>query len=376
MLKKLSITIGGLLVIVGGIIGIFALMIAKLIAASAAMTMPPSAVNIYTIKSELWQPRLTSVGTLSAVQGVTMSAQLDGPITKINFTAGAKVNAGDILVEQDTTVEVAQLHAAEASLELAKLNLKRSKELLERNTISQSQLDTDDSTEKQMEANADNIRAQIAKKTVRAPFTGRLGVRLINLGQTLKAADPIVSLQALDPIFVDFYLPQQQVSSLAEGLKVDLFCDAFPGQAFVGQLTAVNPDVDSSTRNVRVQATIANAKETLRPGMFVGVEVVLPSEDKVLPIPQTAVLYAPYGNSVFTVEDKKDEKTGKTNKVAIQHFVRLGRKQGDYVDAVSGLKAGDVIVTTGVFKLRSGAPVVPSDQAKPDNQLTPTPADS
>ncbi len=376
MLKKLSITIGGLVVLVGGIIFIFAMMIRTLIAAGAHQTMPASAVNIMQVKSEFWQPRLSSVGTLSAVQGVTMSAQLDGPITAINFTAGAKVKAGDVLIEQDVSVEKAQLRASEASLELAKLNLKRSKELLERNTISQAQLDTDNSNELQMEAAADNIRALIAKKTVRAPFTGRLGVRLVNLGQTLKAADPIVSLQALDPIFADFYLPQQEVSSLAVDLPINLICDAFPGQAFPGKVTAINPDVDSATRNVRVQATIANAKELLRPGMFVGVEVVLPSKDKVLPIPQTAVLYAPYGNSVFTVENKKDDKTGATSKVAVQHFVRLGRKLGDFVDVVSGLKDGDTLITSGVFKLRPGAPVVPSDVAKPDSQLAPTPGDS
>ena len=376
MLKKLSITIGGLVVLVGGIIFIFAMMIRTLIAAGAHQTMPPSAVNIMRVKSEFWQPRLTSVGTLSAVQGVTMSAQLDGPIIAINFTAGAKVKAGDVLIEQDVSVEKAQLRASEASLELAKLNLKRSKELLERNTISQAQLDTDNSNELQMEAAADNIRALIAKKTVRAPFTGRLGVRLVNLGQTLKAADPIVSLQALDPIFVDFYLPQQEVSSLAVDLPINLNCDAFPGQTFAGKVTAINPDVDSATRNVRVQATVANAKEMLRPGMFVGVDVVLPSKDKILPVPQTAVLYAPYGNSVFTVETKKDEKTGQTTQVAAQHFVRLGRKQGDFVDVVSGLKEGDVLITSGVFKLRPGAAVVPSDVAKPDSQLNPTPGDS
>jgi membrane fusion protein (multidrug efflux system) len=376
MLKKLSITVGGLLILVGGIVFIFAMMIRTLIAAGAHQTMPPSAVNTVQVKSAFWQPHLTSVGTLSAVQGVTMSAQLDGPITAINFTAGAKVKAGDVLIEQDVSVEQAQLRASEASLELARLNLKRSKELLERNTISQSQFDTDNSTELQMEANADNIRALIAKKTVRAPFTGRLGVRLVNLGQTLKAGDAIVSLQALDPIFADFYLPQQEVSSLAVDLPINLFCDAFPGQTFVGKVTAISPDVDAATRNVRVQATIANAKEMLRPGMFVGVEVVLPSKDKVLPIPQTAVLYAPYGNSVFTVEEKKDEKTGKTTKVAAQHFVRLGRKEGDFVDAVSGLKEGDILISSGVFKLRPGVPVVLSEVAKPDSQLVPTPGDS
>jgi membrane fusion protein (multidrug efflux system) len=276
----------------------------------------------------------------------------------------------------DVAPEQAQLRASEASLALARLNLKRSKELLEKNTISQAQLDTDQAAELQMEASADNIRATLAKKTVRAPFAGRLGVRLVNLGQTLKAGDQIVSLQALDPIFADFYLPQQQVSSLAPGLPVNLTCDAFPGQAFAGKLTAISPEIDAATRNVRVQATLANSDEKLRPGMFVGVQVVLPSKDTVVPIPQTSVLYAPYGNSVYTVEDGKDEKSGKAIKVAKQHFVRLGRKQGDYVAVVSGIKPGDVVITSGVFKLRPGMVVAPVAAGGPDAQLAPKPSDS
>jgi membrane fusion protein (multidrug efflux system) len=376
MLKKLLITIFGLVAIVGGIALTFGLMIHHLVAASAAMTVPPTPVTTEVIKTAFWQPQLVSVGSLSAVQGVTLSAQLDGTVTKIHFEAGAKVKEGDVLLEMDVSAEQAQLRASEASLELARTNLKRSEELLEKNTISQAQLDTDRAAELQMAANADNIRALIAKKTVRAPFTGRLGVRLVNLGQTLKAGDQIVSLQALDPIFADFYLPQQEVSSLAVGLPINLTCDAFPGQAFAGKVTAISPEVDASTRNVRVQATLANADEKLRPGMFVGVQVELPSKDTVIPIPQTAVLYAPFGNSVYLVEDQKDEKSGQTIKVAKQHFVRLGRKQGDYVAVISGVKNGDLIVTSGVFKLRPGAPVVLSKNTAPDAQLAPKPNDS
>jgi len=201
-------------------------------------------------------------------------------------------------------------------------------------------------------------------------------VRLVNLGQTLKAGDAIVSLQALDPIFADFYVPQQQLESVTAGLDVQLTCDAYPNDTFTGKVTAINPDIDATTRNFRVQATLANPAEKLRPGMFVGVSIVLPAKETVLPIPQTAVLYAPYGNSVFTVEDKKDEQTGKTAKVAVQHFVRLGRKQGDFVNVLSGIKSGDVVVTSGVFKLHPGVPVVPSAVAAPDAQLAPKPDDS
>lgn len=376
MWKKLLITVFSLVAMIGTIAGIFILMIVHLKAAFANQTMPPSAVNVVEVKTDSWQPRLTSTGSLTAVQGVTISAQLDGTVTGINFEAGAKVKAGDLLIQMDISAEQAQLRASEASLELAKTNLKRSQELLARNTISQAQLDTDSSNEKQMEAAADNIRAVIAKKTIRAPFAGRLGVRLVNLGQTLKAGDAIVSLQALDPIFADFYVPQQELRSVTAGLEVQLACDAYPNETFTGKVTAVNPDVDATTRNVRVQATLANPAEKLRPGMFVGVSIVLPAKETVLPIPQTAVLYAPYGNSVFTVEEKKDEQTGKTAKVAVQHFVRLGRKQGDFVNVISGLKSGDVVVTSGVFKLHPGVPVVASTVAAPDAQLAPKPDDS
>jgi len=376
MLKKLLITILGLVAIVGGIVFTFVSMIQTIKAAHAGMTMPATSVTTEVAKTAFWQPELVSIGSLSAVQGVTLSAQLDGTVTKIHFEAGAKVKAGDLLLEMDVGPEEAQLRAAEASLTLARLNLKRSQELLEKNTISQAQLDSDQANELQMEASADNIRATIAKKTVRAPFTGRLGVRLVNLGQTLKAGDQIVSLQALDPIFADFYLPQQQVGSLAAGLPINLTCDAFAGQTFTGKITAISPDIDASTRNVRVQATLANADEKLRPGMFVGVQVVLPSKDTVIPIPQTAVLYAPYGNSIFTMEDGKDEKTGAAIKVAAQHFVRLGRKQGDYVAVVSGVKDGDVVITSGLFKLRPGVHVTVGKEAGPDAQLAPKPSDS
>ena len=303
---------------------------------------------------------------------------MDGNIAKIAFEAGSKVKAGDLLLQQDTTVEEAQLEAAAAAVDLARINLARSKELLAKQTIAQSQLDTDDANYKQAIAQAANIRAVIAKKTIRAPFGGRLGIRLVNLGQTLKAGDPIVSLQALNPIYADFYLPQQDLGSIATGLgRADHRRRSFPaGTAVEGKVTAISPDVDSTTRNVRVEATLANADEKLHPGMFVDVGVVLPKGDAQVVIPSSAILYAPYGDSVFIVEDKKDDKTGQTAKVARQQFVRLGVTRGDFVAVISGVKAGDVVVSTGAFNLHPGTTVTVDNSLAPATQLAPTPTDS
>lgn len=366
MLKKLFVTCVTIIVIVGGIAFVYIGMIRTLIAAGESQAVPPTAVTAMSLQQESWQPTLASVGSLTAVEGVTVAAQLDGTVTGLHFEPGAKVKAGDLLVQMDIGPELAQRAAAKAALHLAELNLKRSRELLQRNTISQSQLDTDLATEEQDEAQVENIQATIDKKTIRAPFAGQLGVRQVDLGQTLKAGDPIVSLQALDPLFVDFFLPQQQLRQISPGLPVKIACDAFPGETFDGKITTISPDIDATTRNVHVQATLLNHRDLLHPGMFVDVSVVLPRSETVLAIPQTAVLYAPYGNSVFVIEDGK----------AVQKFVRLGITRGDYVEVVSGLKAGEQVVTSGAFKLQPGAPVLVNNALAPDAELNPKPSDS
>jgi membrane fusion protein (multidrug efflux system) len=310
------------------------------------------------------------------VQGVTVATELAGKITKIAFESGATVAAGDLLVQLDTSTEEAQLRAAEAAAALAKLNLDRAKELREKNTTSQAELDATDAQAKQADAQADSIRAVIAKKTIRAPFAGRLGLRLVNLGQILKEGDAIVSLQTLDPIYVNFSLPQQRLSELNVGGVVRVTSDAAPGETLEGKVTAVNPDVDVVTRNVRVQATFDNPGDKLRPGMFAAVTVVLPTKENVRAIPVSAVLYAPYGDSVFVIDEKKNEKTGQTEKVLRQQFVRLGTARGDFVAVVSGLKEGESVVTTGVFKLRPGETVVIDNTLAPNAQLAPKPSDT
>lgn len=337
---------------------------------------PPTVVTTAVASEQTWIPTITVVGSLSAVQGVTLAAEMDGKVVKIAFESGAAVKAGDVLLQLNVASEEAQLRAAEAAANLAKISRDRSQELLTNRTVAQSEYDSSDAQYKQAVAQADNIRSIIEKKTVRAPFSGRTGIRMVNLGQIVKAGDAVVSLQALDPIYVDFFVPQQSVGQITSGLSVEVQTDALPGQTGTAKITAVNPDVDPVSRNVRVQATLANPTERLRPGMFTTVNVLLPSQQKVLVIPATAILYAPYGDSVFVVEAGKDPASGQPAKTIRQQFIRLGDKRGDFVAVMMGLKPGDEVVSTGAFKLRSGMPVVVNNALSPQFQLNPKPGDS
>jgi membrane fusion protein (multidrug efflux system) len=377
MLKKLILTVVGLVVLVGILASIkFAPgfgQFSVMGAVSASMVMPPEVVTATPARSEMWETTLTATGSIVTVQGVTLGAEMAGKVAKIEFESGANVNAGNLLVQLDTSTEEAELRAAEASAALAKANLNRSSDLFEKQAISKSDIDLTDAQYKQAVAQADNIRTVIAKKTIRAPFSGRLGIRQVNLGQILHEGDPIVSLQTLDPIYVNFSLPQQQLAAVASEAVVRITTDAAPGQSFPGKITAVNPDLDPVTRSVRIQATLPNTAEKLHPGMFANVEVVLPQRDNVLVIPATSVLYAPYGDSVFVVDEKKNDKTGQLEKVLRQQFIRISGSRGDFVTISSGLKADETVVTSGVFKLRPGMAVTVDNKLAPNAQLAPTP---
>lgn len=376
MVKKILFTLAGLLLLVGALAGIKLLQFQTMFAAGADFAPPPEVVTTIEVKRDIWQPTLNAIGSVTAVQGVTLSAEEAGTVRRIAFESGATVRAGQLLVEFDVQVEQAQLRSAEATAELARANLARARDLRAKNMVSQADLDAAEAQAKQAEAQMDNFRAVIAKKTLYAPFAGRTGIRQINLGQFLSAGDPIVSLQSLDPVYVDFALPQQRLAQLKIGMTVQVAADAFPGQHFTGPLSAMNPEVELATRNIRLRATLANPQGLLRPGMFVTVAAELPETEPVLMIPATAVLYAPYGDSVFVVEEKKDEKTGVAGKVLNQRFVRLGRTRGDFVVVASGLDAGQTIVTTGVFKLRNGMSVIVDNKLAPDFQFAPKPANS
>jgi membrane fusion protein (multidrug efflux system) len=337
---------------------------------------PPVTVTSAVVKEENWAPILSAVGTVSAVEGAIVATELGGVVSQIDFESGASAKKGDILMKLDTSSEGAQLRTAEAELKLAHQDLERTRDLAARKVISQAELDAAESKLKQKEGAVDNMRAMIAKKEVRAPFDGELGIRQVNVGQMINAGQQVVPITSLDPVYVDFALPQQHLAQLSQGLEVRVQSDAIPGREFKGKLTAVNSMIDPVTRNVSVQATLDNPDHALRPGMFAKAEVVLPEKHTALVIPGSAVSYAPFGDSVFVIEKKKDEKTGKESEVIRQQFVRIGEARGDFVSITNGLKAGEKVVGTGVFKLRNGMTVAINNDLAPKPQLNPTPADS
>jgi len=376
MIKKIVLALLGLVLVVGVIAGIKVLQIRAMIAQGSKFVPPPATVSTVEVTADSWEAKLTAVGTLDAVQGVMVAAELSGKVMEIAFDSGQKVKTGELLVRQDVSSEQARLPGAEASADLTRRNRVRFGELLDKKFISQAEFDAADAQFRQAQAELDDIRAAIEKKTVRAPFSGDLGIRQINLGQILSAGDAIVTLQTLDPIYVNFQLPQQALSQLQRGLAVRVSCDSLPGESFAGKLSTINPEVDPTTRNVRVQGTLSNRQGRLRPGMFVTVEVLQPQPLQVLTIPETAVLYAPYSNSVFVVEEKEQGQTGETGKVLRQQFVELGETRGDFVAVTSGLEAGQVVASTGVFKLRNGQDAVIDNRLNPEFKLEPKPANN
>jgi membrane fusion protein (multidrug efflux system) len=373
MKKRILFSILGVVLIVAVLAGIKTMQIRSMIDSGKKFVPPPETVTTAKVTSEAWETSLGSVGSLTAVQGVIVSAELAGKVVKITFEAGTPVKKGDLLLRQDTTSEEAQLPGAVSQVNLNRANLKRADQLFKDGIISQADHDAAVSNSAQAKAQVDNIQATIAKKTLRAPFSGRLGIRQVNLGQILREGDPIVTLQALDPIFVDFTLPQQQLARVRLGQPVRVTGDALPGETIQGRITAISPQVDADTRNIKLQATLSNRAEKLRPGMFVNTAVGLPVRLKVLTIPATSVLYAPYRDSVFVVETGKDSK-GKAAGLALrQQFVRLAEKRGDFVAVTEGLKEGETIVSTGVFKLRNGQSVTIDNKLAPAFQQAPKP---
>jgi membrane fusion protein (multidrug efflux system) len=362
----------GVLLVVGAIAGWKIITVRAIIAKMSAQKQPPTVVSAMKATEEIWQRRLHAVGSFAAAEGITVANELDGTVTKIAFESGAQVSKGDLLVQLDVSTEQAQLASAEAGADLAHLNLKRAQELRAKDTNSQAELDVGEAQARQTAATADVIRATIAKKTIRAPFSGRAGIRQINLGQFIKGGTAIVPLQAMDPLYLNFFLPQQDVTDLKVGQAVQVTVDAYPGVTFDGAITAINTKVDDASRNILVQATVRNADERVRPGMFGGVDVVLPAQDKLVTLPQTAISYNPYGNSVYIVEDKGKDADGHPVLTVRQQFVQLGSRRGDQVAVLKGVKAGDEVVTAGQLKLRNGSSVQINNTVVPPNRAQPS----
>jgi membrane fusion protein (multidrug efflux system) len=340
------------------------------IAQGKAWTPPPEAVTTVVAKEEKWRETSGAVGSLTAVNGVTMSADLPGIVDAISFQSGQWVKQGDVLVRLDTKQESAQLVAAEAKRELDRANFERAKMLLEQKVIAQADYDAAASAYDQSKAAVVTIQATISRKTIRAPFSGVLGIRQINLGQYLNSGAPIVELQALDPIYVNFGVPQQELATMGPGTEITITSDALPGDTFTGKITAVNSVIDQNTRNAWVQATLANPKGRLKPGMYVKTRVAMAHEQDVVPVPASSISYAPYGDSVFIVGEMKGP-DGKTYKGVRQQFVKTGATRGDQVAVLSGVKPGEEVVTSGVFKLRNGASILVNNEIMPSNQTAP-----
>lgn len=373
---KLKIIVG-IAVVAAAAVGlgaVKALQIGTLVKAAASMKPPPETVSSAVARLEKWPVTVSAVGTVTAAQGVNVIAEIPGTVKEIAFESGALVNKGDLLIKLDTSSEEAELRSLDAQTDLARLNAERARKLRAENAVSQAELDTAEATLKQSQASADALRATIEKKHIRAPFSGRLGIRQVNLGEYIKAGETtIVSLQALETVYADFSLPQQELARLQTKLRVRLTADTYPGKQFEGELTSLNPELDATTRSIRLQATFANKEQLLRPGMFARIEVLLPGEQDVLVIPAPAVLAAPYGASVYVIEQATNGAGGLTVR---QQFVRTGRARGDFVSVEAGLKEGDKVAGSGLFKLRNGASIVENNELTPKPEKSPTPANT
>jgi membrane fusion protein, multidrug efflux system len=375
MAKRMILMLAVMLAVIGALGFLKFQQIQTAMAQSAAFQPPPEAVTTIVARQEEWPATLSAIGTMAAVQGVTVSADLPGIVDRIAFDSGRAIRQGDVLAELDTRQERAQLAAIEAQRDLAQINYNRMKGLLSDRVISQAEFDRAVAEQKQTDAQVGEIRAAIERKTIRAPFSGILGIRQVNLGQYLAAGDPLVPLQALDPIYVNFGVPQQEAGQIRVGHRVRITAPNVADIESIGRVTAIEPIVDQTTRNMQVQATLGNPGGRLRPGMFVQTELSLGSTRSLVALPASAISYAPFGDSVFIVSDFKGEK-GQSYRGVRQQFVKLGSTRGDQIAIVSGVKPGEEIVTSGVFKLRNCAAVVVNNKVQPANKRAPNPEDS
>ncbi len=371
--KRWAVALLALLLTVGLLGAVKAGQIGKMVKTGKAFVPPPETVSSAQAQRVEWEATRAGIGTLVAFRGVTLGAELPGVVRQIGFESGANVKRGDLLVKLDTSTEEAQLAAAEADASLAQLNLERARRLRAGEASSQADLDTAQARARAAEAAVASLRATIAKKTIRAPFDGRIAIRQVELGQSVSPGTPIASLQSVTPIFADFWLPQQALADVRRGQRVRMRTDIFPDARWDGEISTVNPEVDVASRNVRVRATFANPDGRLRPGMFANVEVLSSERRSVVVIPATAVIFAPYGDSVFVIDEKQDG--GGPHAVARQKFVRLGERRGDFVEVVSGLEPGETVVSSGAFKLRNGAAVAVNNALAPEAQVSPRPLD-
>jgi membrane fusion protein (multidrug efflux system) len=371
MNKRILLTVLVALGVLGAIFGFKYRQLNQAKAAAAARKPVPAAVVTAPATAEKWRSTIHAVGSLESFQGVVIRSEIEGRVLKVAFDSGARVAAGDLLVEMDVASETALLRSNEASARLADLNLERARGLRGNEANTAADLDAAEATAAQAHATIEATKATLAKKRIVAPFAGRVGLRRVNVGQFLNKGDEVVTLEATNPIYADFSVPQQEVTQLKPGLPVAVTLDAFPDREFAGTIEAIDPRLSDSTRNLRVRATLANPDETLRPGMFARVEVRLPDERDVVVLPATAIVYSPYGDSVYVVAN--DDKGVLS---AQQRFVQVGPRRGDQISLLSGVKPGEEVVTAGQGKLRPGSPVKVNNSLVPANNPAPKPAES
>ncbi len=378
----------GLIVVVVVLVGVKVGQIRAMIQAGQSFVPPPESVTSVKVAASTWQSRRAAIGSLVAVHDVVLGAELPGLIREVAFDSGKTVKRGAVLVKLDTTNEEAQLAAAVADAELAKITAERARALRKGGANTQVELDAAEARAKQTQASVSNIQATITKKTIRAPFDGRVAMKQVERGQVVSPGTPIATLQSVDPIYAEFSLPQQALADLKTGQTATMRVDSFPGKTWQGAVSTVNSEIDSSTRNIRVRALFPNKEGILRPGLFVNVDVNASDQHQVLVVPATAVVYAPYGDSVFVLDTKADaEKKADEHQpaqpsqptqprmVAQPRFVRLGERRGDLVAVVSGLNEGETVVSNGAFKLRKGMAVIVNNALAPPVELDPKPTD-
>jgi membrane fusion protein (multidrug efflux system) len=375
MAKRMIVMLVATLSIVAGLGFVKFKQIQTAIAQGAAFVPPPEAVTTIVATQEEWPATLSAIGTVAAVQGVTVSADLPGTVEQILFESGQPVRAGEVLAVLDTRQERAQLATIEAQRDLAKLTFDRMQGLLDERVVSRAEFDRATADYRQSDAQIGEIRAAVERKTIRAPFSGVVGIRQVNLGQYLGGGDALVTLQSLNPIYVNFRVPQQAAGEMTTGRSVRVKVGESGGDERTARITAIDARVDEATRNIQVQAILPNHDGALRPGMFVQTEVVLRASEPVVALPASAISYAPYGDSVFIVTDMTDAK-GRTYRGVRQQFVKLGPARGDQIAVVSGVNAGDEVATSGLFKLRNGVAVQINNKAQPANSPAPTPENS
>ena len=374
MIKRMLIMLAVVGVLFGGLFGFKAFLGGVIRKSISAQGIPPQTVSTAKAQIAAWQDEFQAVGTLRAVRGSDLAPEVPGVITAILFQSGQEVAEGTPLVQLNNEADVAKLQSLSAAVELAEANYERDQKQLAIQAVSQAVVDADAATLKSAKAQVAEQKALVAKKLIRAPFAGRLGIRAVDVGQYVNAGTKLVTLQALDPVYVDFFAPQKSLSRVALKQKVALKTDAFPGQEFTGEISSIDPKIDPATRNVQVRATVRNPKRSLLPGMFATISIASGGPERFLTLPQTAVSYNPYGDTVFVVEEHKAQ-DGKASLVVQQKFVTTGVTRGDQVAILSGIKEGDTVVTAGQIKLRSGFPVTVNNSIEPTNESAPKPKD-